>query len=228
MSVLAKDRTQAREELLSQELLPSLAGSGRLRYETRIVTSELLSETAEGSPTTSVTAMSMPLLGFVLLAGGLTVAVPRARPAVTSYSTLVSGRPAGLSSDIGEALQIGRLHWASSLRQRVDDYAGLSDNWDGEGAIPPSRQTLLTAKRVFETIVGFAVRSDIRSVPTSVPLPDGAIRFEWAVGNKELFLTIEEEAAEAQRWEPRDSIASARYAQLSSSQIEPELEWLRS
>lgn len=227
MSVSATDKMQSCEELLSQELLPGLADSSRLRYETRIVSPELLSETAEGSPTTSVTAMSMPLLSLVLLAGGLTVAVPRARPSVTSYSTLFSGRPAGLSSDIGEALQIGRLHWASSLRQRVDDYDGLSDNWDGEGAIRPSRRTLRVARQVFEAIVGFAVRSEIRAVPTSVPLSDGAVRFEWAVGDRELFLTVKEEMAEAQRWEPRDSIDSVHYAQLLPSQIEPELEWLR-
>ena len=228
MSMLTKERLQAGDELLSQELVRSLAACGLLSYETRIVTPELLSETTEISPAVSVAAKSMPLLSVVLLAGGLTVAIPAARPVVTSYSTLVSGRPAGLYSDIGEALQIGRLHWASSLRQRVDDYAGLSDNWDAEGAIRPSPPTLLTARQVFETIVSFAVRSQVRSVPNSVPLSDGAIRFEWAVGDRELFLTIQEATVEAQRWEPRDSIDSVHYAQLSASQIGPELEWLRS
>lgn len=190
--------------------------------------SELASETAEPLvPSVTVGLKSLPLLSIALLAGGLTVASPFASPVVMSYNTLVLGRPAGLATDIGEALQIGRLHWASMLRQKIDDYRTLDENWDGERALRPTEHTLQAARKVFESLVGSAIRSEIRSAPTTVPLPDGAVRFEWAVGNRELFLTVLEGKVEAQRWEPRDSIDSIYYAELSPQQVETELEWLR-
>lgn len=224
---LAVQNPLTRDELLSQELLASIATPTALTYETRVLAPELMSEVFEPLIRQGGVGLgSLHLLGLGVLIGGITVARPVVNPVLTSYETLVFGRPASLEADIGEALQLGRLHWASGLRQRIDDYGSLVDNWDGEGAQKPSAETLTVAKTVFEKLVSYAVRSRVRSAPTTVPLSDGSIRFEWAIADKELFITVCEARAETQRWEPRDSVESVHYAEVPALQVDAELEWL--
>jgi hypothetical protein len=169
---------------------------------------------------------SLPLVSVVVLPGGITILAPDANPVQASYSTLVLGSPANVINEIGEALQLGRMHWASGLRQKIDDFGALAQDWDGEGADRPTAETVRTSKAVFEKLVAHAVRTGMASAPDIVPLSDGSIRFEWTVSNRELFITILEDRVEAQRWEPLDSIDSTYYAELCVSRVDAELEWL--
>jgi hypothetical protein len=218
---------QAEDKLLSQELLSPFASRPVVAYQTKILRPELLSETAEITPSTSGIQKSATLISIVILASGFTIGSPAATSDIGSYYVRASSNPAELCAEIGEALQISPLHWAASTRQKINDYDKLLDNWDGEGAVRPAQQTVTAAKQIFETIVAFAVQHRIHSVPATVPLSDGAIRFEWAVGDREVFITVHGDTAEAQHWEPRDSIESIHYAQFDAAQVEPELEWLR-
>jgi hypothetical protein len=215
-----------RDELLSHELVSDPTASTVLTYEARITNPEM--ETS-GSfiPAVSELAIARPLLSIVL-ASGLTMGASMTPGVSTSYNTLVRGRPARVSNEIGDSLQVGPFHWVSALRQKVSDFGSLTNDWDGEGARAPSEATLQAARHVFEIMVGYAIRADIGAAPIAVPLPDGAIRFEWVTGNRELFLTVvSAERVEAQGWTPRDAAESVYYAEVPLSDVNAEVGWLR-
>ncbi len=110
MSALTYLRAYDRDQALSNELSSELCSQGLLAYQTNVVRPPLLSETAEVVPTNLKCAKPVPLISVVILAGGLTIGSP-ASPLLASYNTLVSCRPTGaIYADIGDALQVGRLH----------------------------------------------------------------------------------------------------------------------
>src|SRR5690242_8328934 len=114
MSAFSYSPMQTHDTLLSQELVQRFAGQPLLTYQTRTVTPQQLSEAADISPSGLGRSASL-ITAVVILTGGFTVGIPAASAGFASYSTLVSGRPAGIPAPIGEAIQMSPLHWASGL-----------------------------------------------------------------------------------------------------------------
>jgi hypothetical protein len=132
------------------------------------------------------------------------------------------------TTNLPELLELGYLHWVARIRRQLQEFESLKTGWDSEGGLAPSKAVLDDATEVLEQIIAFAIQNEIEEAPIAVPLPDGTVRFEWAVGNKELFLTVgERHTIEAQRWEPRSAVDSIYYEEIPLSELESEMGWLR-
>jgi len=112
------------------------------------------------------------------------------------------------------------------LRSRVRTFRGFGKGWDEEEAEPFAAETLENADRVTELILSASIASSI--VPNALvgPLPDAGIRFEWAHGNKELFVTIHRSNIEVQRWYPLEAVEAEGCWHVSLEGILPHIEWL--
>jgi len=116
--------------------------------------------------------------------------------------------------------------WSQSATDELNRFKGLRGNWDAEGASPFARTTLDSARAVLQKVTDLCRNSGIQTRPAIVPLPDGSIRFEWANGDKELFLTVRKKEVEAQRWQPFNSVRSVGYKSIRPNQVDSELSWL--
>ncbi|MGO9211106.1 MAG: hypothetical protein ACLP2H_13410 [Terriglobales bacterium] len=214
-------------ELLSLDMLAGFSQHS-LTFAYRRVRPAFVSELTDPVvPSASGVIQTLPLLSIELLTTGFTgIAAALSRVCVVSFDTLVFGRPLSTPQPLSEAVQLTPLHWVPHLRRVVDDVAALPDDWDTEGGRAFSPETVATAKQVLNMVISRAIRSDSASGPSVVPLADGSIRFEWAVGSRELFLTISGTQIEAQRWEPRDADESIYYAEIDLSGVPHELGWV--
>ncbi len=116
--------------------------------------------------------------------------------------------------------------WLVSARRQINDFERMGEGWDDEGALAFGHATVRSARAVARTISLFLQVSQIRTVPSIVPLRDGSIRFEWVNGDRELFLTVLDRHVEAQRWRPLGTVQSLSYVQMRPEEISAELEWL--
>jgi hypothetical protein len=113
-----------------------------------------------------------------------------------------------------------------SLTDQLERLRKLPDGWDGEGAPRISDTTCATADTVIKGLWQFALsRSALPNVLLG-PLPDGSLRFECTYADKELFLTVSEQAVEVQTWQPRDAVESLGYRKTGPVAAMEYLEWL--
>jgi hypothetical protein len=127
---------------------------------------------------------------------------------------------------IGEPTQLSPLHWAARLRSELIAFSHKKDNWDSDGAKAAISETLKNANRMLEALISFAIKGGLKTYPTLVLLPDGAIRFEWVNKDKELFLTVLADTIEAQRWHPLSAIESEYFENISFKELYGEMAWL--
>jgi hypothetical protein len=113
-----------------------------------------------------------------------------------------------------------------SLSDQLRRLRKLPDGWDGEGAPRISEATCETAETVIKGMFQLALSH--LAVPTTLlgPLPDGSLRFECICADKELFLTISDNAVEVQAWQPRDTVESSGYWETGPAGAMEYLEWL--
>lgn len=114
----------------------------------------------------------------------------------------------------------------SELRRKVSGMAQLSANWDGEGALAVSVETVDTSFSVIEHIAIVLERKNTNSIPTVRPFPDGSIFFKWIRGQKELAITVNGRDVEAQRWEPLDSFHSQGLWEISVDATSEQVDWV--
>lgn len=67
--------------------------------------------------------------------------------------------------------------WRGHVVARLDSIARLPDNWDDEGAIVPTPQTMTSALRALQSVMPEAAPR-----PAVVPTGDGGVQFEWHEG----------------------------------------------
>lgn len=79
--------------------------------------------------------------------------------------------------------------WAGTARDailaRLDELAGLKEDWDGYGAYPPSSVALTVAAQFVDQIL-----REPLPPPIVVPVPSGGVQLEWAAGSVEIDLEI--------------------------------------
>ena len=112
------------------------------------------------------------------------------------------------------------------LMAQLHRLRSLPDNWDGEGAQHISEASGKNAEEIIKQILKIAL--SFLAVPKTRlgPLPDGSLRFESTYSNKELFLTVSEDAIEIQAWQPLDATESVGYWKTDAQGIREHFEWL--
>jgi hypothetical protein len=113
-----------------------------------------------------------------------------------------------------------------SLMAQLRRLRALTDGWDGENALRISEATSSTAEAVIQRLLEVSLGSSVIPNTHLGPLPDGTLRFECTHSNKELFLTISEDAVEVQKWQPLDSVESLGYWETDERGVREHLEWL--
>lgn len=113
-----------------------------------------------------------------------------------------------------------------SLMEQLRRVRNLPKGWDGEEAPPIPEATTGTAEEVIKQIL--EVSLSYLSVPTVRlgPLPDGMVRFECTHSNKELFMTVSENAVEVQIWQPIEAVESVGYWKTDVVGARGRFEWL--
>jgi hypothetical protein len=118
------------------------------------------------------------------------------------------------------------LEAVSELRRKVENFGKLEADWDAEGAVPISAETVNTALQVIEHIAIVLERKNTVSSPSVRPFPDGSIFFKWIRGQKELAMTVEGRNVEAQRWEPLDAFHSQGLWEIPVDATSEHVEWV--
>jgi hypothetical protein len=113
-----------------------------------------------------------------------------------------------------------------SLMVQLRRIRDLPDCWDGEEAQRISEAAGKTGEAIIKLILQIAL--SFLAVPTTRlgPLPDGSLRFESTHSNKELFLTVSDNAIEIQAWQPLDATESVGYWNTDAEGAREHLEWL--
>lgn len=74
--------------------------------------------------------------------------------------------------------------WRREAIQKVIEFGGLPEDWDGRGSAAPGMGARQTA-------IEFLFRVPSVGAPRIVPVSGGGFHFEWSVGNRELEISIE-------------------------------------
>jgi len=83
----------------------------------------------------------------------------------------------------------------------IDSIAGLGSNWDGYGAMAFAPE-VVQAARVFANAIAEWI-----PLPAVVPVPNGAIQFEWKVGERELEFELSANGViRYLKWSPSEGI----------------------
>ncbi len=106
-------------------------------------------------------------------------------PTVTGEADLKrSGEEEGFRVDtIDRALLRPAIAWADFALKQLEQLEKLEPNWDGEGADPPSSESLLAAKQLLMSLDGSLPKPHIH------PTRDGYVQIEWEEG--EFYLEVE-------------------------------------
>jgi uncharacterized protein (TIGR04255 family) len=141
----------------------------------------------------------------------------------------------GAFSEFAEVANLGHLipnryelTYVNHLEMKADSFSRELEakvkrfKWEGIGAafLPPPA----SASSAWTFQMPDSVRREIRIKPNIVPLDDGSLRFEWVLGDEELFFTVLGKSIEAQRWHPLAAVESETYGIILPSQAEHELE----
>ncbi len=91
--------------------------------------------------------------------------------------------------------------WLVDVLPRLEELAGLQENWDSYGSPPPTSKLMGNALAIVqraERLLGYS-QAQPRTMPTPsiVPLSGGGIQIEWQTPVKELELEFFEERATA-------------------------------
>jgi hypothetical protein len=125
-------------------------------------------------------------------------------------------------------MQQAAFELVNPIRRELRAIEGYGGNWDEEGAEPFMEATIRTAHAVVNQIASFAITQPepLTTEPTVIPMPDGTILFKWIHGQKELAVTVENEAVEVQRWTPLAAYAAEGYWHTSPDRVGEHLTWL--
>lgn len=141
------------------------------------------------------------------------------------FETPRSGPPLETTPGLLPLLQPRSGRW-KELQNEILCFGKLPNNWDEEGARPPSEETVATAVNALGELTKGASRSFLPSAPVVIPVPDGTIRFEWTDDDKELLLTVDGAQIEALRWCPRTAFEPEGMWSISLGEIAVMVEWL--
>jgi hypothetical protein len=116
----------------------------------------------------------------------------------------------------------------ADLRRIVAGFSRLQPNWDDEGAVAISAETVERALQVIEHIAVVLERKRTTSSPSVLAFPDGSIFFKWIHGLKELNITVEGRNITAQRWQPLDAYHALGMWPISMDDTSEQVEWVLS
>jgi hypothetical protein len=207
--------------------LHDVPGSGcSLRFGRHFFSPMMVSELTRPMTPVNFVQFVDPLLTIDIMVGGMTAAAPM-RPSKQTFNVfLVSCADLSFTEvELTPQVPFPRP-WIASAVERLNEFQEWQPNWNEAEAPAFSSDTLDTGREVLQNIWNFSVRREIRTKPNIVPLDDGSLRFEWVLGDKELFFTILGKSIEAQRWHPLAAVESQTYGIILPSQVEHELEWL--
>ncbi len=108
-------------------------------------------------------------------------ATNRVSSPVHSHSLQQSGITANASIPVG-----GMEQWRLEAIQKVIRFGGLEPNWDSHGSEAPTRAVRQTTINLLLSVPG-----ECFPAPLIVPVSGGGYHFEWAVGDRELEISIE-------------------------------------
>ena len=85
------------------------------------------------------------------------------------------------------AIPVGLMEtWRREAIQKVIGFGTLAPNWDSRGSQAPTRAVNQTAIDLLLSVPG-----ELLPAPRIVPVSGGGIHFEWAVGDRELEISVE-------------------------------------
>lgn len=88
---------------------------------------------------------------------------------------------------VNDAIPVGGMEpWRSEAIKKVIEFDALAQNWDGYGSQAPNLAVKQTAIDLLLKVPG-----DYDPSPRIVPISGGGLHFEWAVGDRELEISIE-------------------------------------
>lgn len=211
---LTKDREQAEESVFgvlfgSQNLFPEVSG------------------VCIGNPR-SVAQYLPNVLTTIVLNAGLGESIEYVPPGEISRSVIYQPCAQSYKCAVEDMLfaEPRTREMISELRRRVNGFAALSANWDGERADPISAETVSTSLRVIEHIAIVLERKNTNSAPLVRPFPDGSIFFKWIRGQKELAITVDGWGVEVQRWEPLNAFHSQGLWEISVDATSEHVDWV--
>jgi len=88
---------------------------------------------------------------------------------------------------VNPAIPVGEVEaWKREAIKKIIGYASLAPNWDSHGSRAPSRPVIQTA---IELVRGIPIPT--LPVPRVVPVSGGGYHLEWALGDRELEVSID-------------------------------------
>jgi hypothetical protein len=102
----------------------------------------------------------------------------------------------------------------------------MTAGWDGEEAPTVSEKTGKTAASIIRLIFEASLAAIAIPKCRLGPLTDGSLRFECTHGNKELFITVSDDAVEVQAWQPRSTLKSVGYWETDLKGAKGHVGWL--
>lgn len=85
------------------------------------------------------------------------------------------------------AIPVGGMEaWRREAIQKVIRFGTLGPNWDSRGSQAPTRAVNQATIELLLTVPG-----DLQHAPRIVPVSGGGVHFEWAVGDRELEISVE-------------------------------------
>jgi hypothetical protein len=141
------------------------------------------------------------------------------------YEVVFQG-PSAVELGDTQALVKEMLLRKSALTAQLNKLKSLSPGWDGQTAPCISRETIESAKQIIGAIVSQSLSHLSTPRARIGPLPDGTARFELTHGDKELFLTVNNNSVEVQKWQPLDTIDSHGFWETDATGVKEYLAWL--
>jgi hypothetical protein len=117
--------------------------------------------------------------------------------------------------------------WEAEVVGRVLELERLRANWDGYGSPPVSRDTSTVALE----LIGLIGRTGIENLPVPFvgPVPGGGVSFEWAVGSRQLTVTVHADGEITYlQWESHEQFQEGELDLRSLARLTELARWLGS